>query len=61
MLKTAMREWVVDVKMLVVRSVVAVPVIVAHMWRVIHPFCLCSSSLLKFCALAFGGAGGMRP
>ena len=26
----------VDVKTLVVRSVVAVPVIVAHMWRVIH-------------------------
>lgn len=36
MFKTAMREWVVDVKTLVVRSVVAVPMIVTHMWRVIH-------------------------
>ena len=36
MFKTAMREWVVDVKTLVVRSVVAVPVIIAHMRRVIH-------------------------
>jgi hypothetical protein len=36
MFETAMREWVVDVKTLVVRSVMPVPMIVAHMWRAIH-------------------------